>query len=285
MESARVGGPSRSPASKITSTLSHPPFVTLHLLGATTLRSYCARPGVASCADYGGLSSPPPGLTIDYGEGSGGSAVPYVGIDAEAEVFPLAGRGPFLRGLGISAGYHRGFVLTSVQVIDAAGKTPTTEVNSIDTGFDLEATWRWFFRRGGAWGWLGARVGFRERRFETDPSVRELLPGTGRAGLVLGLDASYPILRWLAVDASFELLPAATPLTSQTVYFGSQGGGSGFGFRAGLEGDFWGPLGYFAQFRWSRVRETFSGQGKLWSAGGAAQEIFMGAVWGLAIHL
>ena len=255
-----------------------PHWLVVKVLGTTSFRSYCARPGVSACGEYDSLdaSSRPPGGTVQFDP-----QVPYAGVDLGLEVFPFATLDNLARGFGLLAEYHRGFVRTNVALQGEGGSTPTSSTNSTDSGYDAELAWRYYFARGkGLVGYAGVRAGLRAYDFNVDASVAQVLPGSHRRSVVAGVDGAFPILRLLRIEGAAELLPGAHPGTDEVVSFGASGKGSGYALELGAGGDVYGPIGYFAHVRYAHFSDRFSGQGTLWPDGGAAQESYVTVLLG-----
>lgn len=266
--------------------LPRPPTVRVLLLADATFRSYCARPGVSGCAAYDDQSpdARAAGPTVDFAP-----HVPYAGFDLGLELFPLASLSGPARGLGLLGELHRGFELTRVHQQSATGPTPDTEAAASELDLRAEAAYRWYFGRrapsGLLAGYVGGHLGYLSRAFDVDSSVAAILPGAHHRGLIVGAQAGYPFARWLRAEASAELYPHLRTGEDETVGFGSQGSGWGFGLRVGPAGQLWGPLGYAAQLRYTRIVDTFEGQGVSWQTGGVAQVSHLTLHLGLTVQL
>jgi hypothetical protein len=259
--------------------------VRLLLLANATFRSYCARPGVSRCAAYDAQAADAraPGPTVEFSP-----HVPYGGADLGLELFPLATLEGPARGLGILGEYHRGFERTRVHQQTATGPTPDTEAGAVEVDYRVEAAFRWYFGRGEAGaltGFLGGRAGYLSRGFDVDATVAAILPGAHHRGLTVGADFGYPFARWLRAELSAELYPRLRTGEDETVGFGNSGAGWGFGVKAGPAGRIWGPLGYVAQLRYTRIVDTFEGQGVSWQTGGVVQESHLTLHLGLSVQL
>lgn len=260
-------------------------WVKVLLLGSARYRSYCARPGVSRCGDYDAqaLGDRSPGPTVDFS-----AQVPYGGFDLGLELFPLAQLSSPVRGLGLVGAYHRGFALIRVHPQAGTGETPDTEADASDTGYRLEAAFRWLFARGdsgGLTGFVGARAGFVSRTFDVDSSVAAILPGAHHRGPTAAIDFSFPFARWLRAELSAELYPHLLPGADETVGFGSSGAGFGYGFQVGPAGQLWGPLGYSARVVYLHLTDTFEGQGVSWQGGGVTEEGDLSLQLGLTVEL
>lgn len=263
--------------------VARPRVVTVMLLGSTTFRSYCARPGVQSCADYDAQDpgARQPGPTVDFSP-----QVPYGGFDVGLQLFPLARLDNAARGLGLFGEYHRGFELTKVRQQGQDGQTPDTQANSTDAGYQVAAVYRWYFARGAEplTGYVGGRVGYVSQAFEVDKSISAILPGAHHRGAVLAADLGYPIARWFRAELSAQLYPHLIPGSGETVGFGTSGSGFAYGFELGPAGELWGPLGYFFHLRYTHLTDSFEGQGVAWQSGGVTEETYLSLQWGATIQ-
>jgi outer membrane biosynthesis protein TonB len=270
-----------------------PPRVRVLLGAAVTWRKYCARPGVASCAEFDArLPEQQVGDIADFS-----SAAPYAGIAAEAEVFPLANWPSLLRGVGLTLGYQRGFAKTTVQVSSPVGETPEREVYATDTAFGAMLAYRYFFDLGktGApsWGYGGIRLGALGRSFDVDETVEAPLPVTHRFYPAVGLDVSVPLLRAVRIESSGQLFLRPNPGQSigdedgshiaEVRDYGQTVSSLGWAAELGVAGDIWGPLGYSARFRLEHYLDRFEGTGtrRGWFAGGIAEDTFSSILAGV----
>ncbi|MET0405401.1 MAG: hypothetical protein ABW123_23495 [Cystobacter sp.] len=189
----------------------HPPWVRLWAGAAVTWRTYCARPGVASCAEFD--ARPPEQRLGDSSDFR--SNAPYLGLAADAEVFPLAHLPSLLRGLGLTLAYQRGFAPTRVVVTSPTGSTPEREVSASDTAYGAMLAWRYVFNRGDArsplWGYAGARLGLVGRAFDVDETLNVALPVVHRLHPAVGLDVSVPLFPQVRVEAGGRLFLLASP--------------------------------------------------------------------------
>jgi hypothetical protein len=265
------------------------------LLGAAvTWRKYCARPGVASCAEYDARL--PENQTGDIADFD--SPVPYVGIAADAEVFPLTHWPSLLRGVGVTLNYQRSFVKTTVKITTPSGSTPEREVYATDTAYGAMLAYRYFRDLGRTgmpmWGYLGLRLGALGRSFEVDEPTESALPVTHRFYPAAGLDLSVPLMRAVRIEASGQFFLTPTPgvalggdrtgeYVAEVRDYGQTVSSLGWAAELGLAGDVWGPVGYSARFRLERYLDRFSGQGtrRGWSTGGIAEDNFSSIVVGV----
>jgi hypothetical protein len=270
-----------------------PPRVRLFLGAAVTWRKYCARPGVASCAEYDAL--PPEqqlGDTVDFS-----SSAPYAGVAVEAEVFPLAHWPTLLRGVGLTLGYQRGFTRTTVRVSTPTGSTPEREVYATDTAYGAMLAYRYFFDLGKTgtplWGYGGVRLGALGRSFEVDESVESPLPVVHRFYPAVGLDVSVPLMSAVRIQGAGQFFIRPNPgqsiggdngsRVSEVRDYGESVSSLGWAAEVGVAGDIWGPLGYSARFRLEHYLDRFSGQGNLrgWTTGGIAEDTFSSILAGV----
>jgi hypothetical protein len=273
-----------------------PPIIAGRLMGSTTWRSQCLRPGVKSCKEYDLASTKPQGIVIDFTP-----SVPYFGLALDADLYPLA-RFPnrFLNGLGVVAAFNFGQSITKINAQTPQGSGPDTFVTSVEVGWAASLVWRYHFflgldaeKRQATVGFVGVRVGLGGRNFTIDPTAGTPLPSSQRVFFPsIGLDASVPIVSYLHVDAGFSWLFSPKPSAEQIVGYGSQldpTGGvltTGFAIEAGVSGHVWGPLGYIVHLRYTNFADRYYGQGQKWTVcndsqcGGAAEESFIQIVWG-----
>ncbi|MGQ0507864.1 MAG: hypothetical protein ACT4TC_21390 [Myxococcaceae bacterium] len=255
-----------------------PKVFTVALVGSLTLRSYCSRPGVASCREYDNLpqASRPPGNTVEFSP-----QVPYGGGGVFLELFPLASLDNALEGLGIVGSFNLGFSATTVRVENQGGSsTQGTQVNAVDSAISAALVYRYFFgwgdRRQPNIGYVGVRGGLSLRNFAVDKNATAPLPSSQRTAVLAGLDGSVPLgSRYFRLEASVFLLLGAKPGATEQAAYGPVQKNVGFGFDAGLVGDVIGPLGYSAKARFQTYSDTFGPGGTTWvSSGGVAQETY-----------
>ncbi|QRO00075.1 hypothetical protein JRI60_14175 [Archangium violaceum] len=254
-----------------------PRWVSVRFGGATTWRSYCAAPGIASC---GQLESQPveerPGNYLLFGTQS-----PYSGLSAELDVFPLVLLGDTaLKGLGVTAELSRRWPQVSV---NGGGREGTT--SAADMYWSLFGTYRLYFPLSFTATPLPAFVGLRggmiSRSFEVAEEYQALLPKTSRTHASLGLDVSVTLTRLARVEAGFLYFIRPQPGQEQKERYGPEVSSSGFGFEAGVSGDLFGPLDYSIRYRFQKYADTFSGAGTDWTKGGISQESYSGLTWTL----
>lgn len=267
------------------------------LLGAVaTWRQYCARPGVKSCAQYDALPADQrTGDTADFT-----ARAPYVGLAAQAEVFPLSHLSSRVRGLGLVLAYQRSFAQTSVAVSTTTGSTPTRDVYATDTAYGAMLAYRYFFGLGSPsaplWGHVGLRLGVAGREFGVDETVDAPLPVAHRIFPAVGLDVSVPLMRVLRIEGSgsffFRPVPGQALLglgsgaqVAEVRDYGSAVSSIGGAAELGVAGEFWGPLGYSARVRWEHYSDGFTGAGarRGWTAGGVAEDTYVTALAGLTL--
>jgi hypothetical protein len=272
----------------------YPPFVRLFLGGTITGRTYCARPGVDACATFDSLAEEERiGDTIDFSPG-----VPYLGLSGQLEVLPLARlNNRFIRGLGVAATYQGGYSETRVKVTTETGETPTRTVVATDMQLSAMLLYRYYFNMGTdsrpRLGYAGLRGGVLSREFDVDEDARAPLTGSHRLHPSAGLEFSIPLRRWLRIEGGGQLYLG--PRAGQSLFedegalelevreLGETVSGAGFSTELGVGGDFWGPLGYSLRFRYTSVKDTFTGAGSKfgWEQGGVAQEQHADIVFGL----
>jgi len=264
------------------------------LLGAAvTWRKYCARPGVASCAEYDArLPENQTGDTANFDP-----RVPYAGIAVDAELFPLAHGPSLLRGVGLTLNYQRSFVRTTVQITTPSGSTPEREVYATDTAYGGMFAYRFFRDLGRTgtpmWGYIGLRLGALGRAFEVDEAVQSPLPVVHRFYPAVGLDLSVPLMRAVRIEGMGQFFFTPTPgvalggggtgsYVAEVRDYGQSVSSLGWAAELGLAGDIWGPVGYSARFRLERYVDRFSGQGtrRGWLTGGIAEDTFSSIVVG-----
>lgn len=271
-----------------------PPRARVVLGAAVTWRKYCARPGVVSCAQYDAqLPEQKVGDIADFS-----SNVPYVGIAAQGELFPLSHWPSLLRGVGLVLEYQRSFAKTKVTVSTPVGSTPEREVYATDTAYGAMLAYRYFFELGakGAsqWGYAGVRLGAHGREFDVDESVESPLPVTHRFYPVAGLDVSVPLMRAVRIVGSGQFFLRPNPgqrpggddngtLVAEVRDYGTSVKSLGWAAELGVAGDIWGPLGYSARFRLEHYLDRFEGQGtrRGWTAGGVAEDTYSSILVGV----
>jgi hypothetical protein len=281
------------------STTAEVPLVRGSLAGTTTWRSQCLRPGVTACKEYGQAMPQPQGTTIDFSPN-----VPYLGVDASVEVYPLARLGhDWLRGFALLGQFHFGQSLIRVVEGTTQGEGMPVTVTSNDLGWYLQLGWRFFF--GVGYGkptplaFVGLRAGLQGRIFEVDPTAGTPLPSSQRtfpAGIgfpVFGADASVPIAPFFRVDLGASLFLNPRPAPEQIIGYGNLNdptGGAvsgGWNLAAGFSGDVWGPLGWVLHVRYTAFTDRYYGQGQKWTVcnelqcGGVGEESFVTITWGV----
>jgi hypothetical protein len=210
-------------------------------------------------------------------------SVPYAGLDLRAALFPLAEFPGVARGIGLTGAYHRGFDRVRAH---QAGSAAQAEAKASEAGYRLEGAYRWFFSRPGPlWGYLGAGAGYGVQDFSTDASLAGLLLDARHSGPLVTVEGAFPVRSWLAAELSASLLPWLSPGVDQTVAFGQAGRGLGFELEGGVTGSLRGPLGYVLHLRYTRLTETFEGQGARWSAGGETRSSYLVIEAGLSVQL
>ena len=263
-----------------------PKFFSAQVTGTTTWRTYCSRPGVSGCGQYNSLdpTQRPAGDTVDFK-----AEVPYVGFALAVEFFPLAKAENLTKGLGLLAGYDRGFSQTNVSVQTSSTTDVTRrQVYSSDQGISLLATYRYFFGLGEKSdplvAYAGLRGGYMSRTFEVDQNAAAPLPGSHRHYATVGVEALYPFTKFLKLDASGGYFLGPKPSASEINDYGTSSSSKGWGLEAGASGDVWGPFGYVLQFKLSKYTDQFSGAGAKWQSGGIAEETYVNLFWGATAH-
>jgi hypothetical protein len=271
----------------------HPPMIRLFLGGTTTFRDYCARPGVGACGEFDSRpESEQVGDTIDFK-----SSLPYLGLVGQLELLPLARMQSPLRGLGLVAGYHRGYSETRVKVTTPTGETPTRTVVATDSTLKALLLYRYYFNMGTdsrpRLGYAGVRGGLLGREFNVDAKARAPLTGSHRLHPATGLEFSLALRNWLRIEGGGQFFigpKAGTSLTAdqgalelEVRDLGAEVSSSGWSGELGLSGSVWGPLGYSVRGRYTTVKDTFTGRGARsgWEQGGIAEEQHIDIVWGL----
>lgn len=271
----------------------HPPMIQLFLGGNTTWRQYCARPGVSSCGEFDKKPvEEQTGDTIDFKSG-----VPYLGLVGQVEVLPLARSEKPWRGLGLLAGYQRGYSETRVKVTTDTGETPTRSVVATDSVITAMLLYRYYINMGTEsrprLAYAGFRGGMLSREFEVDRDARAPLTGSHRLHPAVGLDFSVPLRHWLKVEGGGQFFigpKAGTSLTAdegelelEVRDLGAEVSSFGWYGELGVAGEIWGPLGYSVRARYTTVKDTFTGDGARfgWESGGVATEQHIDVRWGL----
>lgn len=291
------GGPSAEGA------VPGPPVIRGHLVGITTWRSQCLRPGVSRCADYELASPKPPGVTVDFG-----STVPYLGFSAAVEFFPLARFVDlpvhrFFNGLGLVGRFTYGNSTTRIVEETAQGSGPPKNVTSLELAGALELVYRVHLRVGYGTpqpvGFAGLRAGVAATTFTIDPTVSTSLPSSRRLSTLgfgyptVGVEASVPLVPFFRVDLLASLFLNPRPAAEQVLDFGdpsdASGGvrSTGFLLEGGFSGQLIGPLGWMLHVRHQSFVDRFSGQGQKWTACGTScvgvgEESYTQLLWGLS---
>lgn len=287
-----------------------PRTITVSVTGATTWRSQCLRPGsinLTSCAEFDRLSEAqqPVGTTVTFTP-----QVPYLGVTANAELFPLASlESPFINGLGLVGGVIYGSSVTTITEQNQQGMSEEKQVSSVDLGWSVQAAYRVHFLMGAGQpqgvGYVGARGGLLSRNFTIDPNAGVPLPSsqrvapTGFGFATFGLDVALPIVRFFRIEAGFSYFLNPIQAPEQIVGFGNKddptGGATatGFGLDIGGSGDLvaLGPtmVGWTLKARYLSFADRYFGQGQKWTVcneqqcGGLGEESYLTLVWGVSI--
>jgi hypothetical protein len=281
-------------------TVPGPALFSGRLMGTTTWRAQCLRPGVAACKDFNAAMPRPQGIVIDFT-----ASVPYAGFAVDLELFPLAHFTSepfhrFINGLGVVGNF--GFGRSKINVIDgtAQGTGTPTAVLSSDLNWNLAIAWRPHFFMGlendkkvQAAGYAGFRVGLQARNFTIDADIPTSIPSSQRvAPTGVGFlsftipEVSLPIASYFRVDASFSIYLSPRPAPEQIIGYGNlmdpTGGASstGFGLEGGFSGQVYGPLGWVLHARYMSFVDHFYGQGQKWTVcndtqcGGVGEESY-----------
>ncbi len=298
-----------------------PRLITVSIAGATTWRSQCLRPGafirpgesalpdvppLTSCADWEKLAAElkPRGDRINFT-----SEVPYLGFQANLELFPLASlESRFINGLGVLAHVVYGSSLTTLREESSQGETQT-QFTSIDLGWAVQAAYRVHFAMGAGEpqgiGYAGIRGGLLSRNFNIDANAGVPLPSsqrvspTGFGFPVIGLDLAIPIVRFFRLEAGASLFFNPRLGDEQIVGFGNLSDpttglqSEGFGLDVGGSGDLvaLGPtmLGWTLKARYLSFVDRFYGQGQKWTVcdpkqcGGLGEESYLTITWGVSL--
>lgn len=225
---------------------------------------------------------------------------PYLGGQLSGELFPLAllkRVSPFVQGIGITGSLNFGSSATVVRKETAAGPGPETTAQSVELGWSAGLAYRYYYAFGlgpeKSNGYVGLRADFRNHRFTVDAEGESEVPGTFRLFPSVGLDVSFPLMRYLRLEASGSYFVNPAPGPDEIYGYGDAnhptGGGVGAGFTAegGIAGDIWGPIGYQGRVRVSSYKDRFYGKGNKWTVcddkqcGGAAEETYVIIMWGL----
>jgi hypothetical protein len=250
-----------------------PKLITAFLGGSLSWRSYCAWPGVDSCAEYDMAPDPKPagGGTESY------SSSPFLEFQIAAETFPLS---KFfdnaLKGIGLTGSFSIGLVRQNVTVNTMGGLTScggtngTCTVVSTPRSWSLAAAYRYYFT---ATGYAGIRVGAESRVFTGDPNAPVPLPGSTRIYPVIQAEGTVPIIRQLNVDVAAALFINPHPGPDETARWGTSST-LGFAFEVGLSGTLFGPVGYRVHLRYGAYFDHYSGGGTQWADKGVGFESY-----------
>lgn len=280
-----------------------PPLIRGSLMGTTTWRSQCLRPGVQSCKEYDLSSTKPQGIVIDFT-----APTPFLGLALSAEVYPLhafnkEGWQRFINGIGLLANFNMGWSVIRLIEETPQGQGAPTTIASTDVGYSAQLVWRIHFAMGYGKpepvGFIGIRAGLASRSFNIDPTAATSLPSsvrtapTGIGFPAIGLDVAIPVAPFLRIEAGASVYLNPRPSSEQIIGYGNlndpTGGAtaSGFGFEAGLTGEIWGPIGYVLKLRYMSFSDHYFGQGQKWTVcndtqcGGVGEEVYTQILWGL----
>lgn len=265
------------PTEKAPAPMVGPQWLSVRLGGATTFRSYCAAPGLASCGQLESLpeAERPEGFLLF------GTPSPYSGFSAELDAFPLALLGDTaLKGLGITAELSRRWPQVRIQ-----GDGPAGTASAVDMYWSLFGTYRLYFplpfTATPLPAFVGLRAGGISHTFEVAKEFQAVFPKTGRTHAAVGLDVSVTLARLARLEAGFLYFLRPQPGQEQKARYGSEVASNGFGLEAGVGGDLFGPLTYSVRYRFQKYADTFSGAGTDWTGGGISQESYSGLNWTL----
>ncbi len=274
-----------------------PPIFRAWVAGTTTWRAQCLRPGpptMTSCKAYDSLTPKPLGIQIDFT-----ASVPYLGVMANAELFPLANfDNRVLQGFGVIGNVGYGASVTKIVEASDQGTSPEKRINSTDIMWTAQLAWRFHFASGlgspQPTGYVGVRGGVQGRSFNIDPNAGVSLPSSQRYLFgAIGADVSVPIIKYLRVEGGFSYFVSPKVGPDQISGYGnandSTGGvvSTGFGFEAGLGGELWGPLGYQVRAKYNSFHDQYFGGGRKWTicnetqCGGVAEESYTSILWGV----
>ena len=277
-----------------------PPLFRVLVAGTTTWRAQCLRPGVTNCKEYDALNPKPLGIQIDFT-----ASVPYLGLTANAEIFPLARMNSrWVQGLGLLANISYGASVTKIIEASDQGTAPEKRINSTDIGWTTQLAYRVHFNTGMGdpqpVSYAGLRGGLQGRTFNIDPNAGVSLPSSQRFLFpALGADVSIGILKYLRVELSFSYFINPKVGPDQIVGYGNAtditGGvvSRGLGIEGGLAGELWGPIGWQVRARYVSFADQYYGGGTKWTVcrdatatapaqcGGAAEESYTSLLWGL----
>ncbi len=276
--------------------------------GETVWRSYCARPGVTSCAEYdesvrGGVTPAPGNTTVDFYP-----SAPYFGFLGTAELFPIAAATDnAAQGIGLLGSFGLGFSSVRYTQSIGAGMTSESEVTFHEISFSGELAYRLYFSIGNGTlfvdvpkgdplvAHIGVHGGVGSKQYVLRSNVAVPLPGGYRLYPQVGGDASLPFAKAFRLDVSGSYFISPKPGLNEIVGFGNPSGAnggatsSGFELMAGISGDLVGPLGYAAKARYDAYIDQFYGAGQKWNkctepnCGGAAFETYFSVLWGLTL--
>jgi hypothetical protein len=237
------------------------------------------------CEAYDQLSagSRPPGPIADYSWHN-----PYPGVAGDVELFPLAlMESPFLRGIGISGGYARGWANASLPGVTATGAPTTVPVSSIDERWWLMPAYRYYFGWGSpqsAFGYVGARLGIMRRGFTPDLPAGVFAPATRRVMGAVGLDLLIPFASWIKLELGGLYYFGAGVSAEDAAQLGRQTSSFGLSAYLGLRGDIGiSPVGYYVRGEWARFQDVFGSGGTAWPQGGFAGETYITLGAGLSL--
>ncbi len=257
------------------------------VLGTSTWRRSCARPGARSCAEFDRRpTSGQQGATLDFNRRFDLLA-PATGLALQLDLRPWAGRDSWLQGWGLTLAVHRAASSALEPEAGRGGPPSSRTVDVADTAVRAQLIYRQAFRLPGARSGqppasLGVRSGLLQRRFVVDaqPSL-----SSRRAAAFLGVELALPLARLAQVEAGSDWLLRPHPRAPGPL--GSPTSSSGWSAHFGLRADLPWRLQAALRFEYTRFRDQLSGLGTLpgWEAGGIAQEEIATGHWGLAWQL
>lgn len=240
-----------------------------------TWRSYCARPGVRSCAEYDALAEAnrPPGQTVQFS-----GWIPYAGAAALVEVRPFSlGAG---RGLWAGASYSLSESAATVYESSPSSTTPTKLVHSLDQRATLAFAFDFAL---GSSARLGPVVGGELHFFDVDSIAGVSLNSSRRIFPWAGARGTWPFGKRFKLDGAAAFLAFPTPGSAERDAFGSPARSWGISAELGVHGPLWSTFDCVVRARAELYEDRFLGSGARWSLtkGGAAQELYGSLVIGL----
>ncbi|GEM_PF-1681571 len=219
-----------------------------------TWRKYKFCNGVEKCGDTPVEGA---GHSVDFSTSS-----PYLGFRLGLELFPAARvRNRYIRGIGLVGNLRMN---PGIKVTYSLNGEDKTELNGKEVDFNIAATYRFYYHAGFIRnGWIGLELGYTRYGFTIDDNP--LFSSSTHGGFAIGLDAGFPLHRYVVFDLNFTFLPSTSPGDNERAFFSNGGdaasvaaNGRGLKFDAGLSFPFSRYIGINILFDYTRFWSDFS---------------------------